>query len=97
LVGWFSVVRLVYYDAQGPNVIWTLSHGLNGRGKIQMTLFPLTPDGTQDKTALLKYFRERGNERLAELRIEVGNINYKGLASRLNKAVVYLPQPCTSL
>jgi hypothetical protein len=42
----------------------------------------------QNKTTLLKYFRERGNEGLATLRGEIGSENYKNLAAGLNKTVV---------
>lgn len=50
--------------------------------------FNLTPTETQDKNKLLTYFRERGSEKLAELRPEIGNQNFKKLAAGLNKAIV---------
>jgi len=47
----------------------------------------LTPSDTQNKSKLLNYFRERGNEKLGELKSEIGSNNYKELASGLNKVI----------
>jgi hypothetical protein len=52
-----------------------------------MMPFQITPEATQDKARLLRYFRGRGEEKLAELRQEIGNQNYKELANGVNKAV----------
>lgn len=49
--------------------------------------FEITPETTQNKASLLHYFRERGEEKLSELRQEIGNQNYKKLANGVNKAV----------
>lgn len=51
-------------------------------------LFPITPSDTQNKANLLRYFRERGNERLSELRTEIGNENFKKLASGINNEII---------
>lgn len=48
----------------------------------------LTPNSTQNKATLLQYFRERGNERLAGLRSQIGSKNYKELAAGINKEIV---------
>ncbi len=53
-----------------------------------MMPFQINPAETQNKASLLKYFRERGGEKLSELRAEVGSQNHKKLASGLNKAIV---------
>ena len=53
-----------------------------------MTSFSITPTETQSKPNLLNYFRERGREKLSELRLEIGNQNHKKLASGLNVAVI---------
>lgn len=52
-----------------------------------MMPFEITSSVTQDKARLLDYFRERGMEKLSELRQEIGNQNYKELANGVNKAV----------
>ncbi len=52
-----------------------------------MMPYEITPQTTQDKAKLLRYFRERGEERLSGLRREIGNSNYKKLASAANTAV----------
>lgn len=49
--------------------------------------FQITPEATQNKAELLRYFRERGEEKLSELRQEIGNQNFKKLANGVNKAV----------
>lgn len=49
--------------------------------------YTVTPKTTQDKQVLLSYFRERGEEKLSELRREIGNQNYKKLADWVNKAI----------
>lgn len=49
--------------------------------------YTVTPNTTQDKQALLRYFRERGEEKLSELRQEFGNQYYKQLADGVNKAI----------
>lgn len=49
--------------------------------------YTVTPKTTQDKQRLLSYFRERGEEKLSQLRQEIGNQNYKKLANGVNKAV----------
>jgi hypothetical protein len=49
--------------------------------------FQITPENTQNKSALLEYFRELGNEKLSEIRREVGNKNYKEIAACINKAI----------
>jgi hypothetical protein len=54
----------------------------------KMMPFNITPKDTQNKAHLLRYFRERGNERLSKLRTEIGNENYKKLASGINKEIV---------
>ncbi|QSV56183.1 MAG: hypothetical protein HEP80_22485 [Dolichospermum sp. UKL201] len=40
-------------------------------------IFQITPENTQNKSALLEYFRKLGNEKLSEIRIEVDNEKYK--------------------
>ena len=50
--------------------------------------FQVTPAETLNKANLLKYFRERSNEHLAELRNEIGSANHKKLASGINKKIV---------
>ena len=52
-----------------------------------MMPYEITPQSTQDKARLLKYFRERGEEKLSDLRQEIGNANYKKLANGVNRAV----------
>lgn len=52
-----------------------------------MMPFQITPEATQNKAKLLRYFRERGEEKLSELRQEIGNQNFKKLANGVNKAV----------
>jgi len=52
-----------------------------------MMPYEITPQTTQEKHRLLTYFRERGEERLSELRQEIGNANFKKLATGVNKAV----------
>jgi hypothetical protein len=42
-----------------------------------MMPFQITPEATQDKAGLLRYFRERGEEKLSELRQEIGNQNHR--------------------
>lgn len=49
--------------------------------------FQITPEATQNKAKLLRYFRERGEEKLSELRKEIGNQKFKKLANGVNKAV----------
>jgi hypothetical protein len=49
--------------------------------------YTVTPNTTQDKQALLRYFRERGEEKLSELRQEFGNQHYKQLADGVNKTI----------
>ncbi|MEI3650063.1 MAG: hypothetical protein V6D39_08745 [Dolichospermum lemmermannii FEM_B0920] len=39
--------------------------------------FQITPENTQNKSALLEYFRKLGNEKLSEIRIEVDTEKYK--------------------
>ncbi|QEI43414.1 hypothetical protein BMF77_04034 [Dolichospermum sp. UHCC 0315A] len=39
--------------------------------------FQITPENTQNKSTLLEYFRELGNEKLSEIRIEVDTEKYK--------------------
>ena len=52
-----------------------------------MTSFELNPAQTQNKNLLAKYFRERGYEKLGELKSEIGTQDYKELSSGLNKAI----------
>ncbi len=52
-----------------------------------MTSLQLTQADTQNKGSLLNYFRERGSEKLNELKTEIGSNNFKELASELNKAI----------
>jgi len=52
-----------------------------------MMPFKITPVTTQDKNGLLRYFRKSGEEKLSELRQDIGNQNYKRLANGVNKAV----------
>ncbi|MGC9524100.1 MAG: hypothetical protein ACP5D7_01005 [Limnospira sp.] len=52
-----------------------------------MMPYEITPETTQDKQGLLRYFRGRGEEKLSELRQEIGNQNYKKLANVINRAV----------
>ncbi len=47
--------------------------------------FQITPENTQNKSALLEYFRELGNEKLSEIIREVGNKNYKEIAACINQ------------
>ena len=54
----------------------------------QMMPYTITTETTQDKSRLLNYFRDHGEEKLAELRQEIGSKNYKELASRINKALI---------
>lgn len=49
--------------------------------------YEITPVSTQDKHHLLHYFRERGEEKLSELRQEIGSQNYKKLANGVNQAI----------
>ena len=42
-----------------------------------MTAYEVTPASTQEKAHLLRYFRERGDEELSELRQEIGNENFE--------------------
>ncbi|MTJ54969.1 hypothetical protein FJR38_21020 [Anabaena sp. UHCC 0253] len=49
--------------------------------------FQITPQNTQNKSDLLEYFRELGHEKLSYLRTEIGNINYKKIAQKINEAV----------
>lgn len=53
-----------------------------------MMPYAITTETTQDKSRLLDYFRDHGEEKLAELKQEIGGENYKKLASRINKALV---------
>jgi len=50
--------------------------------------FSITPSDTQDKPNVLRYFRERGNECLSELRTEIGSQNFRKLASCINNEIV---------
>ena len=52
-----------------------------------MMPYTITTETTQDRSRLLEYFRERGGEKLTELRREIGNENYKKLAGGINKAL----------
>lgn len=52
-----------------------------------MMSFQITQSETQSKTVLLNYFRERGREKLGELKSEIGSNNFKELAAGLNKAI----------
>jgi hypothetical protein len=47
--------------------------------------FQITPENTQKKSALLKYFRELGNEKLPEITREVDNEKYKRGKKKGNK------------
>ena len=47
--------------------------------------FQITPENTQKKSALLKYFRELGNEKLSEITREVDNEKYKRGKKKGNK------------
>ena len=49
--------------------------------------YEVTPEIAQDKAGLLRYFRERGEERLSEFRKKIGNQDYKRLANGVNRAV----------
>lgn len=49
--------------------------------------YEITPETTQNKQSLLRYFRERGEEKLSELRQDIGSQNYKKLPNGVNKAV----------
>ncbi len=49
--------------------------------------YRVTPQTSQDKQVLLRYFRERGEEELSELRQEIGIQNYKKLAKGVNTAI----------
>lgn len=49
--------------------------------------FQITPDNTQSKQKLLSYFRDRGDEKLSELRQDIGNQNHKELANGVNKVL----------
>ncbi|OIP76770.1 MAG: hypothetical protein AUK48_05270 [Oscillatoriales cyanobacterium CG2_30_44_21] len=53
---------------------------------LSMMSFQVTPETTQNKDQLLDYFRQRGEEKLSELRQEIGNQNYKKLAEGVNKS-----------
>lgn len=53
-----------------------------------MMPYTITTETTQDKSRLLDYFRDHGEEKLADLRQEIGSKNYKELASRINKALI---------
>lgn len=50
--------------------------------------FPITPSDTQDKAKVLRYFRERGNECLSELRTQIGSQNFRKLASCINNEII---------
>jgi hypothetical protein len=52
-----------------------------------MMSYTVTPETTQDKQRLLQYFRERGEEKLADLRQELGNARYKQLAGGVNTSM----------
>ncbi|MBD2132037.1 hypothetical protein H6F47_06120 [Sphaerospermopsis sp. FACHB-1094] len=49
--------------------------------------FEITINNTQNKSKLLAHFRELGNEKLAEIRREIGNKYPKKIASHINKAI----------
>lgn len=49
--------------------------------------FEITIKNTQNKSTLLEYFMELGNEKLAEIRREIGNKYPKKIASHINKAI----------
>ena len=49
--------------------------------------YRITSETTRDKSHLLQYFRERGEEKLSELQRELGSENYKDIAGKINKAL----------
>ena len=48
----------------------------------------ITKDTAKNKTELLKYFRDRSNEFLAEVNGEYGNTEFKKKAKKLNTLLV---------